>query len=36
VIEELAVKVTGDGGTVEPVRGDAALAGVAARRRFPG
>lgn len=35
VIEELAVKVTGDGGTVEPVRGDGALAGVAARRRFP-
>ena len=35
VIEELAVKVTEDGGTVEPVRGDSALTGVAARRRFP-
>lgn len=35
VIEELAVKVTGDGGTVEPVRGDRAPASVAARRRFP-
>ncbi len=35
VIEELAVKVTGDGGTVEPVRSDGALTEVAARRRFP-
>ncbi|MGE5133800.1 MAG: hypothetical protein ACM32E_12920 [Gemmatimonadota bacterium] len=35
VIEELAVKVTGDGGTVEPVRGDGTLTEVAARRRFP-
>ena len=35
VIEELAVKVTEDGGTVEPVRGDGVLTEVAARRRFP-
>jgi peptide subunit release factor 1 (eRF1) len=34
VIEELAVKVTMDGGTVEPVRGNGTAA-VAARRRFP-
>jgi peptide chain release factor subunit 1 len=34
VIEELAVKVTGDGGTVEPIRSDGALTDVAARRRF--
>ena len=36
VIEELAVKVTEDGGTVEPVRSDGTAAMVAARRRFPG
>jgi hypothetical protein len=35
VIEELAVKVTADGGTVEPLRGDGARTEVAARRRFP-
>jgi peptide chain release factor subunit 1 len=35
VIEELAVKVTGDGGTVEPVREPRVLTDVAARRRFP-
>ncbi|MBO0775155.1 MAG: hypothetical protein J2P34_02480, partial [Actinobacteria bacterium] len=35
VVEELAVKVTEDGGTVEPVRGDGTLAALAARRRFP-
>lgn len=34
IIEELVVKVTEDGGDVEPVRGDA-LGDVAARRRFP-
>lgn len=36
VIEELVVKVTGDGGTVEPVRDGSGAAGLAARRRFPG
>jgi peptide subunit release factor 1 (eRF1) len=35
VIEELAVKVTEDGGSVWPVRGNGAPWGVAARRRFP-
>jgi peptide subunit release factor 1 (eRF1) len=34
VVEELAVKATEDGGTVEPVR-DGNIQGVAARRRFP-
>jgi peptide subunit release factor 1 (eRF1) len=36
VIEELAVKVTEDGGSVQPVRGAGVLVDVAARRRFPG
>ena len=35
VIEELAVNVTEDGGSVQPVRGSAAPIDVAARRRFP-
>jgi hypothetical protein len=35
VIEELAVKVTEDGGSVQPVRGSVAPIDVAARRRFP-
>ncbi len=35
VIEELAVKVTQDGGDVQPVRDTGVLADVAARRRFP-
>ena len=35
VIEELAVKVTNDGGSVEPVRATGVLEDVAARRRFP-
>lgn len=35
VIEELAVKVTNDGGCVEPVRATGVLEDVAARRRFP-
>lgn len=35
VIEELAVKVTGDGGTVEPIRSGGPLTDVVARRRFP-
>lgn len=35
VIEELAVKVSQDGGSVEPVRDTAVLADVAAQRRFP-
>ncbi len=34
VVEELAVKVTGDGGTVEPVRDSGTRTGLAARRRF--
>ena len=35
VIEELAVKVTNDGGSVEPLRVAGVLEDVAARRRFP-
>jgi hypothetical protein len=35
VIEELAVKVTADGGIVQPVRGSVAPIDLAARRRFP-
>jgi hypothetical protein len=35
VLEELAVKVTADGGSVQPVRGSVAPIDVAARRRFP-
>jgi hypothetical protein len=35
VIEELAVKVTEDGGSVQPVRGSVAPIDIAARRRFP-
>jgi hypothetical protein len=35
VIEELAVKVTQDGGSVQPVRSSSVLREVAARRRFP-
>jgi hypothetical protein len=35
VIEELAVKVTNDGGIVEPVRAAGIFEDVAARRRFP-
>lgn len=35
VIEELAVKVTRDGGSVQPVRSNSALRQIAARRRFP-
>ncbi len=35
VIEELAVKVTQDGGTVQPIRATPVLREVAARRRFP-
>lgn len=35
VIEELAVKVTQDGGSVQAVRGATALRQIAARRRFP-
>jgi peptide subunit release factor 1 (eRF1) len=35
VIEALAVKVTAEGGIVQPVRGSAAPMDVAARRRFP-
>jgi len=35
VIEELAVKVTKDGGSVQQVRGSVAPIDVAARRRFP-
>lgn len=35
VVEELAVKVTEDGGIVEPVRGDGSIPDVVARRRFP-
>lgn len=35
VIEELAVKVTEDGGSVQPMRSTAVLSEVAARRRFP-
>jgi hypothetical protein len=35
VLEELAVKVTEDGGSVQPVRGSVAPIDVAARRRFP-
>jgi peptide chain release factor subunit 1 len=35
VIEELAVKVTKDGGSVQPVRGSVAPIDLAARRRFP-
>jgi hypothetical protein len=35
VIEELAVKVTEDGGSVQPVRGSVAPIDLAARRRFP-
>lgn len=35
VLEELAVKVTRDGGDVQPVRGSVAPVDVAARRRFP-
>jgi len=35
VIEELAVKVTLDGGSMEPVRDADVLGDVAARRRFP-
>lgn len=35
VVEELAVRVTEDGGIVEPVRSNGAPAEVAARRRFP-
>ena len=35
VIEELAVKVTEDGGSVQLVRGSVAPVDVAARRRFP-
>lgn len=35
VLEELAVKVTRDGGDVQPVRGSVAPIDVAARRRFP-
>ena len=35
VIEELAVKVTEDGGSVQPVRAGEVLTDVAARRRFP-
>jgi hypothetical protein len=35
VLEELAVRVTQDGGSVQPVRGSVAPIDVAARRRFP-
>lgn len=35
VIEELAVKVTEDGGSVHPMRSSSVLREVAARRRFP-
>jgi hypothetical protein len=34
VLEELAVRVTQDGGSVQPVRGSVAPIDVAARRRF--
>ena len=35
VIEELAVKVANDGGSVEPLRATGVITDVAARRRFP-